>query len=220
MRAIILATGALALVVTCDSIFDGKGNSWKHPRADISSLSQTNSVVSSSQTYSTTGKAESLTSDTVENAAISTSTTSTKTDAKVKSTTVGSTKTTPTIATATATTSSKSSHSDALPIKIHITPALGVAGVILILTGIWHTLVGIKNKPIQTFLSTTYLVGMSVTVLIIYVMSPPISDAVQGAFLVAACLSGILFGLGSLLFREVAEALGCVLGGFTLNQED
>lgn len=106
---------------------------------------------------------------------------------------------------------------DLLPLPPNITPALGVAGVFLILSGIIYTLIGIKNKWIQIFLSSAFLTSLSVTVLVIYVMSPLVTPAVQGAYLVAIFMTGVLFGAGSLFFKEVTEGLGCLLGGFCLS---
>lgn len=48
-------------------------------------------------------------------------------------------------------------------------------------------------------------------------MNPPVSNAVQGAYFVAAVLTGIVFGAGSIVFTEVTEGLGCLLGGFSLS---
>lgn len=53
--------------------------------------------------------------------------------------------------------------------------------------------------------------------LIIYLMSPPVSDAVQGAFFVAAFISGFIFGALSLVFTDITDGLGCLLGGFCLS---
>jgi hypothetical protein len=53
--------------------------------------------------------------------------------------------------------------------------------------------------------------------LIIYVMSPPVSNAVQGGYLVAVFFTGAVFGGLSLVFREICEGLGCLLGGFCLS---
>ena len=53
--------------------------------------------------------------------------------------------------------------------------------------------------------------------LIIYVMNPPISHAVQGAYFVAIFIPGVLFGAGSIVFKDVTEGLGCLLGGFCLS---
>lgn len=47
-------------------------------------------------------------------------------------------------------------------------------------------------------------------------MSPPVSDAVQGGFLVATVLTGLLFGGLSLIFADLTEGFGCLLGGFCL----
>ncbi|ETN40514.1 uncharacterized protein HMPREF1541_04791 [Cyphellophora europaea CBS 101466] len=103
-----------------------------------------------------------------------------------------------------------------LPIQPRITPAFGIAGVILILSGVGYSLIGVKHRLAQIFLSNAYLGALAVTVLIDYVMKPPISDAVQGAYFVAAFMTGSIFGGGSLIFKEVTEGFGCLLGGFCL----
>lgn len=54
-------------------------------------------------------------------------------------------------------------------------------------------------------------------VLIIYVMNPPVSKAIQGAYFVAVLMTGLVFGGGSCLFADVTEGLGCLLGGFCLS---
>lgn len=54
-------------------------------------------------------------------------------------------------------------------------------------------------------------------VLIIYVMNPPVSKAIQGAYFVAVLMTGVVFGGGSCLFADVTEGLGCLLGGFCLS---
>ncbi|KAI9826652.1 MAG: hypothetical protein M1832_006248 [Thelocarpon impressellum] len=104
-----------------------------------------------------------------------------------------------------------------LPLKPVITPAFAIAGVLLLLTGAAYNVVGIKNQWLHVFLSTAYLTSLAVTVLVIYVMNPPISSAIQGAYLVAAAITGIVFGALSLIFTEVTEGLGCLLGGFCLS---
>jgi hypothetical protein len=103
---------------------------------------------------------------------------------------------------------------DALPLHPRITPALGIAGVFLLGTGAALCLIGIKHKWLHNFLSTALLASLAVTVLIVYVMSPPISDAVQGGYLVAIVVTGLVFGSIALIFKEVTEGLGCLLGGF------
>ena len=105
-------------------------------------------------------------------------------------------------------------HPDGLPLPPKITPVLSVAGVFLILAGFTYTLIGIKSRWIQIFLSSAFLTSLSVTVLVVYVMNPPVRMAVQGAYLVAAFMTGVIFGAGSLIFKEVTEGLGCLLGGF------
>ncbi|KAL8889600.1 MAG: hypothetical protein Q9215_003160 [Flavoplaca cf. flavocitrina] len=103
-----------------------------------------------------------------------------------------------------------------LPIEPRITPALSIAGAILMLTGLFYTLIGIKTKWLHIFLSAAYLTSLAVTVLIVYVMHSPVSNAIQGAYFVAAFVTGVLFGGGSVLFADVTEGLGCLLGGYSL----
>ncbi|OJD27740.1 hypothetical protein ACJ73_00855 [Blastomyces percursus] len=104
-----------------------------------------------------------------------------------------------------------------LPLRPKITPGLSIAGVVLIITGGVYALVGIRNKWIQIFFSVAFLTALAVTTLIIYLMQPPVRDAVQGAFFVAATVTGLVFGGISLAFQEVTEGFGCLLGGFSLS---
>lgn len=48
-------------------------------------------------------------------------------------------------------------------------------------------------------------------------MNPPVNNAIQGAYFVAAFITGIIFGGGSIMFADVTEGLGCLLGGFCLS---
>ena len=104
-----------------------------------------------------------------------------------------------------------------LPIEPTITPALGIAGVLLIGTGVAFTIIGIKHQWLLVFLSAAYLTSLSVTVLIIYVMTPPVSDAIQGAYMVAAVVTGLIFGAICLVFKEMTEGFGCLIGGFCVS---
>ncbi|KAK0365942.1 hypothetical protein LTR59_004573 [Friedmanniomyces endolithicus] len=106
---------------------------------------------------------------------------------------------------------------DPLPITPTITPALGIAGCILIVTGAALCLIGIKHQWLYIFLSTALLASVAVTVLIIYVMNPPVRNAIQGAYMVAAVVTGLIFGALALVFKEVTDGLGCLLGGFCLS---
>ncbi|KAG8532213.1 uncharacterized protein KY384_003854 [Bacidia gigantensis] len=107
-------------------------------------------------------------------------------------------------------------HIEGLPIHPEVTPALAVAGALLILTGAFYTIIGIKTKWLHIFCSATYLFALCVTILIIYVMHPPVSNAVQGAYFVAAAVTGLIFGAIAVVFADVTEGLGCFLGGFCL----
>ncbi|KAL3463962.1 hypothetical protein BJX64DRAFT_255965 [Aspergillus heterothallicus] len=101
-----------------------------------------------------------------------------------------------------------------LPLQPKVTPALGVGGFILLITGAVLALIGVRNLWIQVFLSSAFLTSIGVTVLIVYVMSPPVRTAIQGAYLVAIFFTGITFGALAIVFKELAEGLGCLLGGF------
>ena len=106
---------------------------------------------------------------------------------------------------------------DALPLQPIITPAVGIAGVFLLATGVALCLIGIKHDWLYIFLSTALLASLAVTVLIIYVMpSSGVSNAIEGAYLVAIVITGLVFGAVSLVFKEVTDGLGCLLGGFCL----
>lgn len=48
-------------------------------------------------------------------------------------------------------------------------------------------------------------------------MNPPVSNAVQGGYLVAIFCTGLIFGGLALIFKEITEGLGCFLGGFCIS---
>ncbi|OTB07975.1 hypothetical protein M426DRAFT_217108 [Hypoxylon sp. CI-4A] len=104
-----------------------------------------------------------------------------------------------------------------LPLQPRLTPGWGVSGAIMLITGIVYTLIGIKNTRLHTFFSSAFLSSLCITVLIVYVMSPPVSDAIQGAYVVAAVCTGLLLGGAATIFKELTEGLGCLLGGFCLS---
>jgi len=123
----------------------------------------------------------------------------------------------PTASIANSTANAGRDNADKLPLPPTITPAFAVGGVILILAGATLGLIGVKNRWIQVFLSTALLTSLCVAVLIDYVMSPPVRDAIQGGYLVAIFMTGVIFGAGALIFKETAEGFGCLLGGFCLS---
>ncbi|KAM0334112.1 hypothetical protein ACHAQA_001132 [Verticillium albo-atrum] len=104
-----------------------------------------------------------------------------------------------------------------LPLKPEITPGWAVSGVLLLVSGAIYTLIGIKNPWLHTFFSTAYLASLGTAVLIVYVMEPPISPGIQGAYVVAVALTGLILGGATTFFKEVTEGLGCMLGGFCLS---
>ena len=108
------------------------------------------------------------------------------------------------------------SHGIQLPLQPTITPALSIAGVILILAGIVYAVIGLKNQWVHVFLSTAFLASLATLVLIVYVINPPVSNAIQGAYFVGVFLAGVILGGGALVFKEVTEGLGCLLGGYCL----
>jgi hypothetical protein len=101
-----------------------------------------------------------------------------------------------------------------LPLQPTITPALSVAGALLMLSGIVYGLIGYKIRWLQAFLSMTLLAGTAITALVVSVMSLPVSNAVQGAYLVAIVGGGMVLGAGAGLYNKVFEGLACMLGGF------
>jgi hypothetical protein len=104
-----------------------------------------------------------------------------------------------------------------LPLPPEITPAFSVAGVLLMITGVFYCLIGIKKKWIQISISSAYLVALAITVLIVYVVNPPVTYAVQGAYLVAAVAPALLLGGVACIFHDVTEGLGCAVGGFSIS---
>ena len=104
-----------------------------------------------------------------------------------------------------------------LPLAPRLTPGWGIAGALLLISGAAYTLIGIKNGWLYTFFSAGYLASLSVTVLIVYVMVPPVPVAIEGAYVVAAVVTGLIVGGASLVFREITEGLGCLLGGFCVS---
>jgi hypothetical protein len=70
---------------------------------------------------------------------------------------------------------------------------------------------------LYVFASAAYLSSLAVTVLIVYLMNPPVTNAVQGAFFVAAAVTGLIFGALALVFADITDGLGCLLGGFCLS---
>ncbi|KAI3328301.1 hypothetical protein F4824DRAFT_425513 [Ustulina deusta] len=104
-----------------------------------------------------------------------------------------------------------------LPLAPRLTPGWGVAGALLLISGVAYTLIGIKNAWLYTFFSAAFLSGLSVSVLILYVMVPPVPAAVEGAYVVAAVVTGIILGGAAIVFREITEGLGCLLGGFSFS---
>lgn len=85
------------------------------------------------------------------------------------------------------------------------------------ITGLAYTVVGVKNKWLQISLSAGYLASLAVTVLILYVMNPPVSNAIQGAYVVAVVMTGVILGGAATIFQEMTEGLGCLLGGFAIS---
>jgi len=76
---------------------------------------------------------------------------------------------------------------------------------------------GIKQNRFQIYMSAAYLASLGTTVLIVYVMNPPVSNAVQGAYVVAVIMTGLIIGAAAIFFKELTEGLGCLLGGYSLS---
>lgn len=113
--------------------------------------------------------------------------------------------------------SSTEENRDQLPLEPGITPALGIAGALLIILGAVYALIGVISRWVQIFLSSGFLASIATTALVVYVMDPPVRDAIQGGYFVAIVMTGAIFGGGALVFKEFTEGLGCLLGGFCLS---
>ncbi|CAI7603158.1 unnamed protein product [Penicillium glandicola] len=185
------------------------------------------STTTQTDTSKTTADASTATEATADATASTTSSTAATTHASTNATATTSaasaTSTVPSLDGTTASSeddgadSARPTYSGGLPITPVITPAWGVGGFILMALGAVLTFIGVRKQWVQIFLSTGFLSALGVTVLIIYVMSPPVSNAVQGGYLVAVFFTGAVFGGLSLVFREICEGLGCLLGGFCLS---
>lgn len=101
------------------------------------------------------------------------------------------------------------------PKPFDLTSGLAIAGVILSISGIFYALIGVGKRRFHIFWSAVYLTSLAITVLITYLVDPPISEAIQGAYVTAAAGSGLIVGvLTSLYLSEYLEGLACLLGGF------
>ncbi|KAK8225672.1 hypothetical protein HDK77DRAFT_385520 [Phyllosticta capitalensis] len=104
-----------------------------------------------------------------------------------------------------------------LPLEPKVTPAVAIAGVVLIVSGALYALIGIRNSWVHVAFSAAFGAALAVIVLIEYLMNPPVTDAVQGAFLVVAVVTSLLIGsLAKLVFADMTQGLGCLLGGFCI----
>jgi hypothetical protein len=89
--------------------------------------------------------------------------------------------------------------------------------VLLILTGAVYAVLGIRYKYFHVFFSAAYLASLAVAILIVYVMSLPVSTSIQGAYVAATAVSGIVVGGAALVLVDMMQGLGCLLGGFTFS---
>ncbi|KAJ5165115.1 Golgin subfamily A member 7/ERF4 [Penicillium coprophilum] len=178
----------------------------------VTDTSTTAEATTTGATASTTGSTTAITHATTNATTTSSAASATSTVPSLDGTTVSSQQD--------AVDSTRPTYSGGLPIKPTITPAWGVGGVYTDSSrsrADFHRCPPTMKNRVQIFLSTGFLSALGVTVLIIYVMSPPVSNAVQGGYLVAVFFTGAVFGGLSLVFREICEGLGCLLGGFCLS---
>ncbi|TIA21668.1 hypothetical protein D6C80_01791 [Aureobasidium pullulans] len=104
-----------------------------------------------------------------------------------------------------------------LPLAPVLTPAFGVAGAILIITGSAFCFVGKNSQSLYGLLSWTYSFGLGVTVLVLETANLPVSHGIQGAYLVAIVLPALILGaVVSLLSADSAEWFGGFIGGFCI----
>ncbi|KAI5200002.1 hypothetical protein E4T38_06699 [Aureobasidium subglaciale] len=124
---------------------------------------------------------------------------------------------------------------DGLPFQPRLTPAFGLGGAILLLTGLAYAVLSIRIKRLflssnpydclltkyhrlHASLSCALFVSLCVTVLVIFARpeyAHRIDDATQGGYLVAIILPSILLAFLSQKYCvTVSRILGCFLGGF------
>ena len=70
---------------------------------------------------------------------------------------------------------------------------------------------------LQVFLSSAFLISLGVATLIVYLMNPPISKALEGGYVAASTIAGLIVGGLANLFPEITEYFGAVLGGICLS---
>ncbi|KAJ5995253.1 hypothetical protein N7481_002230 [Penicillium waksmanii] len=169
----------------------------------------------STQTSTTTATDAKETKTTTSKAAQTASTTTTS-DATTVATTVPSLDTSAASGGSSSQNSTKSIYTGGLPLQPDLSPALGVGGFILLISGAALALIGIRKRWLYISLSTAFLAALGVIVLIEYVMNPPVTNAVQGGYLVAVVVTGAVFGGLALVFKEITEGLCCLLGGFCI----
>lgn len=109
------------------------------------------------------------------------------------------------------------SATEVLPLSPQITPALSVAGVLLILTGFPYCFIGVKHAWLQASISTIYLVALSIAVLILHIASPPVSFAAQGAYLFGIAVPALISGAAACYFKDAFGRLSCAVGGFAIS---
>ncbi|KAJ5992663.1 Golgin subfamily A member 7/ERF4 [Penicillium sp. IBT 35674x] len=200
---------------------DGKNIALLDAR-DETDATTTASDNTSSQTTATTATSPTITASTITSATSTTHSTSHSTSSQTSQSTL--TTSVPSLVTSSSgssddqssTNSTEQTYTGGLPIRPSITPALGVGGFILLAAGGVLTFVGVRKPRVSIFLSTGLLAALGVTVLIEYVMNPPVSNGVQGGYLVAIFFTGAIFGGLSLVFKEITEGLCCLLGGFCI----
>ncbi|OJJ48263.1 hypothetical protein ASPZODRAFT_1548389 [Penicilliopsis zonata CBS 506.65] len=206
---------ALAVYIACGTISLAR----QVPRDDrYQAQTLVTLVARQSASQSTITAGTEVASTTLEKTATITSTSSVTTAGATANVTATPTTTMPSLNSSPPSTNKTTpANPDGLPIQPHITPALGVGGFLLMIIGAAYALIGIQNLWVHVFLSAALLTSLGVTVLIVYVMSPPIHPAIQGAYLVAVFFTGVTFGGLSIVFKELTEGLGCLLGGFCMS---
>lgn len=77
----------------------------------------------------------------------------------------------------------------ALPLTPVLTPAIGVAGVIMLVSGCFYTFGGVRYPGICNFMSSTYMIALLMALLLVYLLQRPVSNGVQGGYLVGVVVS-------------------------------
>ncbi|CAI7669377.1 unnamed protein product [Penicillium pancosmium] len=169
---------------------DAVATSDKNEEQSATKTATDNGSIQTSTTTATDAKEAKTTTSKAAHTASNTATS----DATTVATTVPSLDTSAASGGSSSQNSTKSIYTGGLPLQPDLSPALGVGGFILLISGAALALIGIRKRCIPR----------------------SIGCDIQGGYLVAVVVTGAVFGGLALVFKEITEGLCCLLGGFCI----